>query len=229
MNSNIKEEILQRSQSYVNSQKINDDWCLAIKTSIANYNKYGPRSSKKVDIIHMQIKLDLQFMLGSDYDIKLEDKVPTYGGGTKRVDLSVKSLREQKFVGIISVKFPMSSIPKNESNYSEILIGESYIIKKCYDDIKFMSVKVGLSSAYDLKNGVYIRKGQDQSRYLNTCDFCDNIDFGALIYWDTDDIDDKVNKTDDVQLYDNVKVSKLRLNLDLYKLCILCFVNGILE
>ena len=75
-----------------NLQKINQEkYFIQILNETYNlYTKYGPRSSKKVDYFHLQIKKILNNILPKEkkYDIKLELNVPSCNS-TKKKSLEI--------------------------------------------------------------------------------------------------------------------------------------------
>lgn len=101
-----------------------------IQNSIRKYLIHGPRSNKKLEILHDYIGKSIIGNLSKEYSYNsLPGKEINVTGKfyNKKVDICIKNNNDIK--GIVSVKFVMSNFCQNSNNYFENLIGEMYNLK----------------------------------------------------------------------------------------------------
>lgn len=101
---------------------------------VGEYHRYGPRSSKKVDMLHRYLKewfqRSCEKKCGSlhEYTFELEKGLPSCNASQeKRCDIVV--LRQGKPFAVFPVKFTMSNYYQNKNNNWEVLTGECTHLK----------------------------------------------------------------------------------------------------
>jgi hypothetical protein len=101
---------------------------------VGEYHRHGPRSSKKVDMLHRYLKEWLQRSCekrcGSlhEYTFELEKGLPSCNASQeKRCDIVVS--RQGKPFVVFPVKFTMSNYYQNKNNNWEVLTGECTHLK----------------------------------------------------------------------------------------------------
>lgn len=139
-----------------------------IKASLFDYYQHGPRSSKKLDILHFYIKCLIMNTL-KIMNQELYSKMTFWSQPGKEarvtgmlykkyVDISVQY--KNKHIGLVSVKFITSNYKQNANNYFENLLGECINLKKSLD-----SSKVFWYSLFVFENIPYYDKKNDLLSY----------------------------------------------------------------
>jgi hypothetical protein len=107
-----------------------------LNEALEQYEQYGPRSNKKVMIIHKYIENTLkslpQFKNKYDHSINNEQAVESLNyKGSKKCDVVIRRKDLKRTVlYIFPIKFITSNYKQNRNNYLENLVGESYCLKK---------------------------------------------------------------------------------------------------
>ncbi len=123
------------------------------------YFKYGPRSPKKVDYFHLQIKNMLlpYFSDSKGYIIKLEYDVKSCNSsGKKKCDIVI--LRNNVPYIIIPVKVIMSNYQQNKNNSWENITGELIHIKWANPDIIIIPINMFIDKTPYLQSDRRIKK-----------------------------------------------------------------------
>ena len=121
------------------SENLESRFLEVINETYEEYKVSGERSNKKLKILHGWIRSELKTRLGNEYQIKGLSKNSTselvVKGAyyDKRVDIGIQM--NGKMVGVVSVKFALSSLQKNNVNYFEGQIGETANLRR--NDIVF--------------------------------------------------------------------------------------------
>jgi hypothetical protein len=104
----------------------------AIARTFRAYNRYGPRSNKKLIPIHLWFASIVKSKLGKDYSIRSlgADGEYTIDGKYYPKKLDITVLLERKAIATISFKFVTSNYSQNTNNYFENLLGESANIRR---------------------------------------------------------------------------------------------------
>ena len=115
-----------------------DELMNTMRSVLAEYYKHGPRSSKKIDILHFFIHcLILQELRRIAPDLMPDIRVysqPFEEANVsgmlynKDVDITIRYNKDHD-VGIVSVKFITSNYVQNSNNYFESLLGETINLK----------------------------------------------------------------------------------------------------
>ena len=111
----------------------------AIQDAYQAYLEHGPRSNKKLKILHGWIIKEIGNVLGDKYAISgltLDSSSEKSVEGMyypKRVDLLVA--RDDQHLGVISIKFVQSNYNQNKNNYFEQQLGETANLRS--NDIVF--------------------------------------------------------------------------------------------
>ena len=110
----------------------NSEFLVVLRNAYAQYIEYGERSTKKLKNLHEAIASDLQSRLGARYIVKSDANQRIKLSGRyydKCVDISVTM--DNRELGGIGVKFPMSNYSQNSNNYFECMLGETANIRSC--------------------------------------------------------------------------------------------------
>lgn len=144
-----------------NLQKINQEkYFIQILNETYNlYTKYGPRSSKKVDYFHLQIKKILNNILPKEkkYDIKLELNVPSCNSTKKKRCDIVVTKNEVPYI-VFPIKIIMTNYKQNKNNYWENLTGEITHIKWMNENINIIPINIFMNKIPYLKSNKEIKK-----------------------------------------------------------------------
>lgn len=113
-----------------------------IVTAFDKYHEHGPRSSKKLDVIHGGVAEILDILTSNHDDVYSkgykhckEYTLRKKEWGYKK-DCDITLLRDGEPYLVITVKFPMSNTRQNAGNYSENLTGEVVHIRRAYPNVK---------------------------------------------------------------------------------------------
>lgn len=119
-------------------QKLED----AIIESYDFYAKFGPRSSKKIEVIHGCIAQQIADTIPEKYTVFSKgyndntEKKLTADSISYSKDCDITIMDGDKPVYVISVKVPMSNYRQNSNNYLETTVGENVLMKILYPNLK---------------------------------------------------------------------------------------------
>jgi hypothetical protein len=99
-----------------------------ISKSFEEYVQSGPRSCKKVDLLHQGIKSILEKTLPKSYQVEIEKNIDSINiSGKKRCDIVL--YKHKKVFAVFPLKFIMSNYYQNKNNSWEVLTGECIHLK----------------------------------------------------------------------------------------------------
>lgn len=138
------------------------DFLKILNHSVELYFSHGTRCSKRVDIIHIYIKNELEAILGDDYIVKTEFNVAAINSsGKKKCDIVVLLKENYKIILIFPVKFIMGNYNQNKNNYYENLTGELCHLKWANGDVKICPINIILNTIpYKNNKNKVIKKEQ---------------------------------------------------------------------
>lgn len=131
-----------------------------LRQAIAAYRAHGPRSNKKVSVIHEYIGNRLRAVLPAATVHCLPGKEYRLQGHFLKKAVDVCVIQDQRVLGVVSLKFFMSNHAQNAVNYAEQLMGEMVnltglndpIVRWCvtitFDDIPYLD-KSGQIKRYE--------------------------------------------------------------------------------
>jgi hypothetical protein len=119
------------SEDQLTEKEEMEEFLEMMNDSYRAYLNYGPRSSKKVDIIHNFIFEELScIFIDERYEVLMEENVPaSNSSGMKRCDICVYDNIKKQFILVVPVKFICSNYKQNKNNYLENCIGECFTLK----------------------------------------------------------------------------------------------------
>ncbi len=101
----------------------------AVRSAYEAYKLHGPKSSQKLHPLHGWIMEELRDRLGTEYTVQGQDRPKQretrVDGKYYRKKVDVAILREDRVLGVVSVKFPITNYGKNKHNYFESQLGET--------------------------------------------------------------------------------------------------------
>lgn len=171
------------------------------------YLKYGPRSSKKVDIIHNFIKKKLEEQLQDTHVIILEKKVKCLNAsGYKACDIVAQNKETGKIDYIIPVKFVCSNYKQNKNNYFENLIGETYLLKHYNKETKIIPFNIMPSECkYFNKDGVVKKMEKITKNDISVYTEVELFHSSITYIVDIDYENNKIEKLNDMTPYKDIK------------------------
>ena len=99
-----------------------------ISKSFEEYIQSGPRSCKKVDLLHQGIKSIIEKKLPKIYHVEIEQNVQSINtSGKKRCDIVL--YKNKKVFAVFPLKFIMTNYYQNKNNSWEVLTGECVHLK----------------------------------------------------------------------------------------------------
>jgi len=119
-----------------------EKFILSLQDAADMYIKFGARSSKKVNVIHNNIKHELKKILPKNYKVKLEYNVSSMNSsGKKKCDIVILDSNKD-VIYIFPVKFVMTNYNQNKNNYYENLTGEIIHLHMMNNKIKIIPINI---------------------------------------------------------------------------------------
>jgi hypothetical protein len=138
----------------------NRDFLSAINNSFQTYLKTGPRSNKKLKVLHGFIAKILSEKLGEGFEVVSlgwgEDREQKIQGRYINKNVDVAVLKGGNAVAGIAVKFAMSNYAQNSNNYFENMLGETANIR-CSNITYFQVLILTQNAPYFEKDGTISR------------------------------------------------------------------------
>ena len=115
-------------------ETIEDRFLGVIQASYDMYLAHGPRSTEKIKVLHGWVQDELKNELSSEYIFQGQTRYDTREAEVegmyynKRVDVLVS--RDERELGVVSIKFITSNYRQNSINYFEQQIGETANLRR---------------------------------------------------------------------------------------------------
>lgn len=116
-----------------------------ISKSFEEYIQSGPRSCKKVDLLHQGIKSIIEKTLPKSYHVEIEKNIQSVNtAGKKRCDIVL--YKNKKVSAVFPLKFIMTNYYQNKNNSWEVLTGECVHLKWENPDLHIIPINIIFNS-----------------------------------------------------------------------------------
>jgi hypothetical protein len=155
---------------------------------VGEYHRHGPRSSKKVDMLHRYLKEWFQRSCEKKcgvlhgYTFELEKGLPSCNAShEKRCDIVV--LRQGKPFAVFPVKFTMSNYYQNKNNNWEVLTGECTHLKHhpSNHDLRIVPINIIFNQVPYLDEKKMIKKWEEIT-YAKSFQIMENLKKWGLVF-----------------------------------------------